>query len=94
MLSPPWRGSRGTYEPQCLEFYKTERSIRTASSEQVRRPIFKEGLEQWRNFEPWLGPSKDALGPLATSARRSAGSQIDCGSILRNAAATEIRRLW
>jgi tetratricopeptide (TPR) repeat protein len=49
------------FEPQCVEFYKTERSIRTASSEQVRRPIFKEGIDQWRNFEPWLGPLKDAL---------------------------------
>jgi tetratricopeptide (TPR) repeat protein len=52
------------FEPACLEFYKTERSIRTASSEQVRQPIFKEGLDQWRNFEPWLGPLKAALGPL------------------------------
>jgi tetratricopeptide (TPR) repeat protein len=50
------------FEPQCLEFYKTERSIRTASSEQVRRPIFKEGLDQWRNFEPWLAPLKEILG--------------------------------
>jgi tetratricopeptide (TPR) repeat protein len=50
------------FEPQCLEFYKTERSIRTASSEQVRRPIFKEGLDQWRHFEPWLGPLKEILG--------------------------------
>ncbi len=52
------------YEPACLEFHKTDRSIRTASSEQVRRPIFKEGLDQWRHFEPWLGPLKQALGPL------------------------------
>ncbi len=56
------------FEPACLEFYKTERSIRTASSEQVRRPIFKEGLDQWRNFEPWLGPLKMALGDLVPSA--------------------------
>jgi tetratricopeptide (TPR) repeat protein len=49
------------FEPQCLEFYKTERSIRTASSEQVRRPIFKEGLDQWRHFEPWLAPLKEIL---------------------------------
>jgi tetratricopeptide (TPR) repeat protein len=49
------------FEPQCLEFYKTERSIRTASSEQVRRPIFKEGIDQWRNFEPWLGPLAQVL---------------------------------
>jgi tetratricopeptide (TPR) repeat protein len=52
------------FEPQCVEFYKTERSIRTASSEQVRRPIFREGIDQWRNFEPWLGPLKAALGPV------------------------------
>jgi hypothetical protein len=50
------------FEPACLEFYKTERSVRTASSEQVRRPIFKEGLDQWRHFEPWLGPLRSALG--------------------------------
>ena len=50
------------FEPQCLEFYKTERSVRTASSEQVRRPIYTEGLDQWRNFAPWLGPLRLALG--------------------------------
>ena len=50
------------FQRQCVEFYNTERSIRTASSEQVRRPIFKEGLDQWRNFETWLGPLKIALG--------------------------------
>ena len=49
------------FEPQCLEFNKTERSERTASSEQVRRPIFKEGLDQWRNFEPGLEPLRRAL---------------------------------
>jgi len=49
------------FEPACLEFWKTERHVRTASSEQVRRPIFKEGLDQWRHFEPWLGPLKEAL---------------------------------
>jgi hypothetical protein len=54
------------FEPACLEFYKTERSVRTASSEQVRRPIFKEGLDQWRHFEPWLTPLKVALGDQAT----------------------------
>jgi tetratricopeptide (TPR) repeat protein len=53
------------FEPACLEFYKTERSVRTASSEQVRQPIYKEGVDQWRNFEPRLGPLKEALGELA-----------------------------
>jgi len=41
---------------------KTERSVRTASSEQVRRHFYKEGIEQWRHFEPWLGALKEALG--------------------------------
>jgi len=50
------------FEPACVEFYKTQRSVHTASSEQVRQPIFRDGLHQWRNFEPWLGPLKDSLG--------------------------------
>lgn len=50
------------FEESCLNFYKTERSVRTPSSEQVRQPIFDTALEQWRQFEPWLDPLKDALG--------------------------------
>ena len=50
------------FEPACVEFYKTERSVRSASSEQVRQPIFREGLFPWRNYKPWLGPLKDSLG--------------------------------
>ena len=46
------------FDPVCLEFYKLDRSVATASSEQVRQPVFREGLLQWRNFEPWLGPLK------------------------------------
>jgi tetratricopeptide (TPR) repeat protein len=49
------------FEPQCLRFHETARSVRTASSEQVRRPIYREGLDQWRNFEPWLGELREAL---------------------------------
>jgi len=49
------------FEPQCVQFHETERSIRTASSEQVRQPIFRQGLDQWRHFEPWLGPLQRAL---------------------------------
>jgi hypothetical protein len=52
------------FEPACLEFYRTERSVRTASSEQVRQPLNREGIDQWRNFEPWLGPLKSVLGDL------------------------------
>jgi predicted Zn-dependent protease len=51
------------FEPGCVDFHKTQRSVHTASSEQVRQPIFKEGLDQWRRFDPWLGPFKAALGP-------------------------------
>src|SRR6266513_378283 len=50
------------FEPACLDYHRTARSIRTASSEQVRQPIFREGLEQWKHFERWLGPLKEALG--------------------------------
>ena len=50
------------FEEQCLKFYETDRSIRTPSAEQVRKPIYKEGLEQWRNFEAHLDPLKEALG--------------------------------
>lgn len=50
------------FEPACLEFYKTERSVRAASSEQLRRPIFRDKPFQWRNYEPWLGPLRDRLG--------------------------------
>jgi tetratricopeptide (TPR) repeat protein len=50
------------FEPKCVDFHKNERSVRTASSEQVRQPIFREGLDQWRHYENWLSPLKDALG--------------------------------
>jgi tetratricopeptide (TPR) repeat protein len=61
------------FEPACLEYYKTERRIHTVSSEQVRRPVSREGIDQWRNFEPWLGPLKDALGPHADEGRQRGG---------------------
>jgi hypothetical protein len=57
------------FEPACVEFYKTERSVRTASSEQVRQPIYREALEQWRHYEPWLGPLRVALGDALTRYR-------------------------
>lgn len=52
------------FEPACLEFYKTDRAVRTASSEQVRQPIYRAGTEEWRAYEPWLEPLKEALGPV------------------------------
>jgi tetratricopeptide (TPR) repeat protein len=57
------------FEPGCIEFHKTERSVRTASSEQVRQPIFREGLDQWKHFEPWLDPLTAALGDALTHYR-------------------------
>ncbi len=55
------------FEPACLEFYKTDRAVRTASSEQVRRPIYREATEEWRPYEPFLDPLKAALGPFAAT---------------------------
>ena len=49
------------FEENCLGYHRTDRSIRTPSSEQVRQPIYRRGLEQWRNFEPWLEPLKTRL---------------------------------
>jgi tetratricopeptide (TPR) repeat protein len=57
------------FEPACLEFHKTSRNVRTASSEQVRQPISREGLDQWRNYEPWLASLRAALGDAVTSYR-------------------------
>ena len=51
-----------SFDPACLAFHENKRAVRTASSEQVRRPISRDGLDQWRMFEPWLGPLKAALG--------------------------------
>jgi tetratricopeptide (TPR) repeat protein len=53
------------FETTCVDFHKTERRVHTASSEQVRKPINREGLEQWRHYEPWLGPLREMLGDLA-----------------------------
>ncbi len=50
------------FEEGCLKFYENDRAVRTPSSEQVRQPIFKDGVEHWRHYEPWLGPLKEALG--------------------------------
>ncbi|ODU53363.1 MAG: hypothetical protein ABS98_00965 [Lysobacteraceae bacterium SCN 69-48] len=52
------------FDQRCLRFFENDRAVRTASSEQVRRPIYRDGVDQWRHFEPWLGPLKQALGPV------------------------------
>jgi tetratricopeptide (TPR) repeat protein len=51
------------FEAACIEFHKTKRSVRTPSSEQVRLPIFRDGLDQWKKYEPYLDPLREVLGP-------------------------------
>jgi tetratricopeptide (TPR) repeat protein len=53
------------FDPACLRFHENDRPVRTASSEQVRRPINSDAVDRWRDYEPWLGPLKHALGDLA-----------------------------
>jgi hypothetical protein len=52
------------FEEACLNFHQNDRAVRTASSEQVRQPIFTSGMDQWQHFEPWLGPLKSSLGEV------------------------------
>jgi tetratricopeptide (TPR) repeat protein len=54
------------FDPKCLRFHENARAVRTASSEQVRQPIFREGVEQWRHYERWLEPLARALGDVLT----------------------------
>lgn len=53
------------FEEACLRFWESGRAVMTPSAEQVRRPIFRSALDQWRHFAPWLGPLREALGDLA-----------------------------
>jgi predicted Zn-dependent protease len=55
------------FEPATLTFYDNDRAVRTASSQQVRKPIYREGMGQWRNYEPWLGPLRESLGEVLTT---------------------------
>ena len=52
------------FEAACLRFYDNERAVRTASAQQVRKPIFRESIDHWRNYEPWLAPLRCALGEV------------------------------
>jgi hypothetical protein len=58
------------FEEACLQFHETKRAVRTASSEQVRRPINRDGVGQWRPYETHLHPLREALGDIAESWRR------------------------
>lgn len=57
------------FEPACLAFHETRRSVRTPSSEQVRQPVGREGLAQWRRYAPWLAQLRYALGDALTGYR-------------------------
>ena len=66
------------FDEACLRFFDNERPVRTASSEQVRQPIYRSGVDQWRHFESWLDPLKAALGPALTMyAARAGVREID-----------------
>ncbi|PZQ65886.1 MAG: hypothetical protein DI570_00260 [Phenylobacterium zucineum] len=64
------------FEEGCLRFYENDRAVRTASSEQVRRPIFTDAADHWRNYEPWLGPLKAALGAVLESYPNPPASRV------------------
>lgn len=55
------------FEASCLRFFQNDRPVRTASSEQVRQPIYREGVDHWRHYAPWLAPLEHALGPVLGS---------------------------
>lgn len=57
------------FEPECLQFHANARAVRTASSEQVRQPLYDSALGHWRNYETWLGPLRESLGPALDSYR-------------------------
>ncbi len=65
------------FEESCLRFYENERAVRTASSEQVRRPIYRDALEQWTRYEPWLGPLRAHLGPALEAHARTLAARGD-----------------
>ena len=62
------------FEESCLRFWETSRTVATPSGEQVRQPIYRGALEQWKNFEPWLGPLKEALREAEAAAAAAPNS--------------------
>jgi tetratricopeptide (TPR) repeat protein len=65
------------FEPACVDFHRSGRAVTTASSEQVRQPVFREGLSQWRNFERWLAPLKEALGDALVRYREEVARGVE-----------------
>ena len=52
------------FDDACLRFYENSRAVRTASSQQVRQPSYRDAVDQWRHYDHWLGPLRAALGPV------------------------------
>ncbi len=65
------------FEAGCLRFFENERPVRTASSEQVRQPIYRDGVEQWRHYAEWLDPLKTAFGAVLETYTAVHGSSRD-----------------
>ena len=65
------------WDPACLRFFEREGPVATASAAQVRRPIFKEGVQRWRRHAADLGPLLEALGPYAPAGLGTAGEAKD-----------------
>ena len=59
------------FEQACIDYHETDRAVRTPSSEQVRQPIYKSGMEQWQHFAEYLSPLEEALGPTLHQYRGS-----------------------
>jgi hypothetical protein len=54
------------FDPACLRYWETDRAVQTPSAQQVRQPIFRDALDEWRHYDAWLGPLRDALGDLVS----------------------------
>jgi predicted Zn-dependent protease len=67
------------FEERCLRFHETRRVVQTASSEQVRQPLYSESVDQWRNYAPWLGKLREALGDIVEQYPAPAGTQARGG---------------
>ena len=66
------------FEEACLNYHKQDRAVFTPSASQVRKPISRSGMEQWKNFDPWLGPLREALGDLVYHSSEGSARQGTC----------------
>ena len=64
MRCVPKTKTKMEWEPRCIAFHEARRPVRTASASQVRRPIYREGVDHWRHYASWLEPLEQALGPV------------------------------